>query len=534
MSSELKRKLPHLARRIEKQQATLKVAFEGAASSAEKRTLKADWEALQTVTADIVPYVVNLIRSIKHTLNAKETFYTSMRFPCELPFTPSNHFTGPLNHPENIDALLKDLSAHVLNFITHYEAEKVFHFSIENQAACPNFIPLLIIEAVSDPILLHSGLKGYAQALIDENSEDDGNDEDLAYAKTLFESRLLFEKEILECEEKEDLDAFLAELIQIIMDDEDLSSHLSFQKLKHFSEFNLKGISNAIFDFLYEESIGYLEEVMEFDEAKINTLLHESVCKNFIRAMADKYHKALLPHLKDAICDSFFRAALKATSSTMIPQIIQEAIDGTPTMRSVFAIEKGRRFAKRDIQVLERARFAVNEQKKKIKDYGLEVKRLRLKVDNLTKNLQTIPKARQVTLTQLEKYTPQEFCEIALNEDGSYTEEKRLLQFLSGEAMLYVEEQVDRGRRGARTEMQKEDFKRAIKFFNTLRMNNNERTLKERLDRYNKELPEYQEKLDRAESALEHYEHAYLFEFDDLLEKMRHYMVKNLAQPPFA
>jgi uncharacterized membrane-anchored protein YjiN (DUF445 family) len=152
-------------------------------------------------------------------------------------------------------------------------------------------------------------------------------------------------------------------------------------------------------------------------------------------------------------------------------------------------------------------------------------------VTGIKKNIVAIRQAFKMTVNQLKKFTPQMLVDIALNDEGQYNEEKRMLQFApKGEIALYLIEQADRGRRSAKTAMQKEDGKKALKFYENLNVNNTESVLKEKMRSYNAELPDFEQKLEKAQTRLEDLMENGLETYDEMLRTIKDAMVENLCK----
>jgi hypothetical protein len=90
---------------------------------------------------------------------------------------------------------------------------------------------------------------------------------------------------------------------------------------------------------------------------------------------------------------------------------------------------------------------------------------------------------------------------------------------------------AERGVKGARTPMQKEDFKKALRWYKNLHINNTEENLRQKLQEYNNNLPQYEAKLSGAISKYEDLENKGLEAYDTSLQAMKQIMLKNLCLP---
>ena len=181
-------------------------------------------------------------------------------------------------------------------------------------------------------------------------------------------------------------------------------------------------------------------------------------------------------------------------------------------------------------QVWMRVRQARLERKKILDEEHKNVEYYEKKLEGIKKNIIAMRKASKLTLKALKEYSEQQLIEIALNDEGKFTEQKRVMQFVpKGDMTMYLQEKADRGARGARTPMQKEDGKKALKWYQNLHINNTEKNLKQKLQEYNNMLPEYEIKLKSAKSKYEKLEEKGIEFYDANLKVMKQIMIKNLC-----
>jgi len=400
---------------------------------------------------------------------------------------------------------------------------------------------LLELKEIKDDLLITSGIKEYQDALEEKNApiveesepaQMSQEDKFRKYVNELFESVRIFEKDVLQVVSKKEKEYLVKQIFKEIVFNTDAKEKLNFAFLDTYDNFKVQNVIVYIKDVLKEEVKYFLDSIPKMPKEIIAEILDSKKSDEFLESLAESYERKYSENLKDIIADSFLECAASAATMTQIPSIIQEAIAGTRLFKPIFEISKGNNVATRADQLWMRVKQAKIERDKILKEEKVNVDYYTKKVNGIKKNIIAIRKAFNMTLSSLKQYDASMLCDIALNEDGEFNEEKRLLQFVpKGEVALALIEMVDRGRRGARTPGQKEDFVKALKFYNNLNINNTEQVLKENLRQYNQQLPEFEEKLANATEKMEDLEDKGLETYDQNLRVMKQAIIENLGKP---
>jgi hypothetical protein len=346
----------------------------------------------------------------------------------------------------------------------------------------------------------------------------------------LFEDVTTFEQELFLVEKDSDLRDVMYEVAWAIMEHPKAKATVNFATLKRYDGFRFEGVIVALKEQM-ESDLGYLiTQEAGFDAIVAEEVRHDPDKQAFLLTRAKDYVTRYQTYFKEAITDSFFDRVESGDREGMSP-IIQEAIDGAGRYRPVFVQKNGASLARKADQVLMRIKQARFEKKKKIAAVKEDVQRLTRQVRGIERNLQAIEKAKNFTLEELKRYTMDTLKEVVVNEGGQFTEEKRLLQFVpAGEMALYLADQMDRGRRNSRNDVQRGEYKRATAFYENCNVNNTEKELANKIATLQADLPHKNEALTRAKERLNRIERSGLHHFDEGLMKMRQTFLENLGQ----
>ncbi|MDR3347726.1 MAG: hypothetical protein LBN32_03845, partial [Helicobacteraceae bacterium] len=273
------------------------------------------------------------------------------------------------------------------------------------------------------------------------------------------------------------------------------------------------------------------------EEAGFDPIIAQEVAtdkqkQNFMLTQAQRYFVNNQSLFKEAIADTFFDRILAAVDMKMIDHVIQEVIDGTGHFAPVLVNPlNGAQIVHRGDQIWTRLKQANIIKTKEIKAAQENVERLQKKVRGIEMNIKAIEAAKSLTLDYVKELSLDELKEIVINEDGSRTEKKRIFQFVpSGDIAFYIAEQMDRGRRAGRNDIQKSEYKRAATFYQNCNINNTPKELNNRLMMMHTELPKVNEVLSAATQKLHATEMKRLDSFDDSLKKIRQAFVANIGK----
>ncbi len=533
MQSDLKSKLPHIYKHFIKDQQTLKANTpEGTPEFAKA------WNALIAQEEQIVKTVIIFIKLIDAKILKKE-FVKELHSAGKVLFNFPPTLVKLIHDPTMFEAIFEDVMLQNQRVFDRHQVSEVlfYEWGLDSSGEAPHMV--FELSSIKDPLILTTGIKEYASAKEAKKAKPahaptpqgmSPEDKFRKFANELFESHRIFEKEVLQVSGKSEKTFLMRQIFKEIVFNTDAKFTLNFAHLDSYDNLKIGSVHKYIVQLLREEVEYFLNNIPHMPKAIVEEILSSPKSDEFLTSLAKSYESKYGEMLNEIIADSFLECTAMAESMTTIPGIIQQAINGTNHYKPILEITRGNSVATKADQVWMRVRQAKVQREKILADEQKNVDYYQKKVDGMKKNIVAIRTAFKLTVGALKKYTPQMLVDIALNEEGEYTEEKRVLQFApKGDIALYLIEQADRGRRGAKTAMQKEDGKKALKFYENLNVNNTENVLKEKMRQYNTELPEYEEKLNKALDRLEELEDQGLEAYDDTLKTIKQAIMENLC-----
>lgn len=533
MLEELKNQLPNIYKVFMQEQQELQSKY------AEKTPEFArGWNSLIALQEQIINTVVVFIKVVDAKI-LKKDFIEKLSITGEIEFSFPPALLKIIKDQKLFEAIFNDMRIQNQRVLKKYKVDGVLKFEWQLKSS-PSLFVVLRLKELNDEILMASGIKEYEEALkqkdepvVEEIEPSEMSEEDRLkkYANEIFESVRIFEKDVLQVSSKSEKEFLAKQIFKEIVFNSDAKEKLNFAFLDSYDNFKMQNVIEAIKNVLKDESRAYLETVPNMPKDIINEIMSSKKCDEFIESMALGYERKYSDILKDVIADSFLECAGSGATMTQIPSIIHEAVKGTRVYKPILEINKGSSVATKPDQLWMRVKQAKIEREKALKEEKATLDGYAKKVNGIKKNIVAIRKAFNMSLSSLKKYDASLLCDIALNEDGEHSEEKRILQFTpKGEVALALIEMVDRGRRGARTPGQKEDFAKALKFYNNLNVNNTEQALKEKLREYNEQLPIVEEKLNNTTEKYEELEGKGLEIYDQTLKLMKETIMQNLGK----
>lgn len=533
MQSDLKTKLPHIYRHFVKDQQTLKKKLDESSPEFAKA-----WNTLIAQEEQIVKTIIIFIKLIDAKI-LKQTFVKELNNAGTVSFNFPPTLVKLIHDPTMFEAIFEDVMLQNRRVFDRYQVTDILEYDwdLDSSGAAPHM--LLKLRSIKDPLLLSTGIKEYIAAKEAKKAKPahapapkgmSPEEKFRKFANELFESHRIFEKEVLQVSGKSEKAFLMRQIFKEIVFNTDAKYQLNFAHVDSYDSLKVGNVHKYVVQLLREEAEYFLNNIPNMPKAIVEEIMASKKSIEFLSALAKSYEDKYGEMLHEIIADSFLECAATAETMTSIPGIIQQAITGTNRYKPILEITRGNSVATKADQVWMRVRQAKVQREKVLAEDKKNVDYYQKKVDGMKKNIVAIRTAFKLTPSALKKYTPQMLVDIALNEEGEYTEEKRILQFApKGEIALYLIEQADRGRRGAKTAMQKEDGKKALKFYENLNVNNTENVLKEKMRQYNTELPEYEEKLNKALDRLEELEDQGLEAYDDMLKPIKQAVVENLC-----
>lgn len=356
-------------------------------------------------------------------------------------------------------------------------------------------------------------------------------DEQRATVDALFLSIKTFESELFMVEDEAGLKEVMQTTAKAVLDRPRGKATVNFMTLKNYEQFRIEGCILSLKELMDEELDYLIRQEAGFDAIVADEVRADQKKQAFLITQAKTYFLKYQKMFKEAIADTFFARIEAATEMTTIDRIVQEVIDGAGRYAPVLVQPSGIPLARKDEQIWMRMKQARLAKEKEVAAAKEDVERLTRQVKGIDLNVTAIEKARKLTQADLEAMGPDQMKEAVINEDGSQTEKKRVMQFLpAGELAIYAAEQMDRGRRNGRNDIQKSEYKRATAFYENCNINNTAKELDTKVSMMKAELPQKKEALDRASKKLADLESRGLERFDESLLKMRQAFIENVGK----
>lgn len=534
MQSDLKSKLPNIYRHFLKDQATLK----GKSDEKSPEYAKA-WNNLIASEEQIVKTVIIFIKLIDAKILKKE-FVKEWHNAGKIIFNFPPTLVKLIHDLTMFEAIFEDVMLQNRRVFDRHQVADILEYDweLDHSGEAPHM--RILLHSIKDPLILTTGIKDYIAAKEAKNKPAPKSQQPQAqstedkfrkFANELFESFRIFEKEVLQVVSKSEKSFLMKQIFKEIVFNSEAKNKLNFAYLDSYDNLKIGNVRDYIVQLLRDEVVYFLEHIPNMPKPIIEEILSSDKSTEFLDSLARNYESKYGEMLREVIADSFLECTASAESMTSVPGIIQQAINGTNHYKPILEITRGNSVATKADQVWMRVRQAKIQREKVLADEQKNVDYYEKKVTGIKKNIVAIRTAFKMSIGSLKKYTPQMLVDIALNDDGQYTEEKRVLQFApKGDIALYLIEQADRGRRSAKTAMQKEDGKKALKFYENLNVNNTESVLKEKMRQYNTELPDFEAKLDKAANRLEELQEEGLEIYDDTLKAIKQAIMENLCK----
>ncbi|GHV08487.1 hypothetical protein AGMMS50229_16980 [Campylobacterota bacterium] len=356
--------------------------------------------------------------------------------------------------------------------------------------------------------------------------------EQRATVDALFLSQSTFESELFMIADHSELADVFKNAAKSIIDRPSAQATVNFRTLTSYAQFRIGGCVIALKEAMNEEITCLIREEAGFSPIIVKEVQEDEQKQSFVLAQAKKYFIDYQSMFKEAIADSFFDRIVAAGEVVTIGRAIQEVIDGVDHYAPVLInSQTGASIVRKADQIWMRLKQAKQTKGKDINAALENVDRLTKKARGINNNIKAIEDAKALTLEAVQAMTLDELKEIVINEDGSRTDKKRIFQFVpAGEIAIYIAEQMDRGRRGGRNEIQKSEYKRATTFYENCNINNTEKELANKILMFNAELPKVEEALAKAEQKLATINNRTLDSFDDSLIKIRRAFVDNIGR----
>ncbi|MDR2152743.1 MAG: hypothetical protein LBO72_07980 [Helicobacteraceae bacterium] len=356
-------------------------------------------------------------------------------------------------------------------------------------------------------------------------------DEQRATVEAFFLSQSTFENELFAIDDASELHIAMRETAKKVLERPVALATVNFMKLQSYAQFRIEGCVLALKEHINQEVEYLIREEAGFDSVIAQEVRADQKKQAFILNQAKRYFIAYRSLFNEAIADTFFARVLAALDMNLVDRVVQEVIDGAGAYTPVLTSASGAPLVSKSHQIWMRLKQARLTKDKEIKTAKDNIDRLFKKIEGIEKNIAAINEARSLTLERVQTMTLDELKEIVINEDGSRSELKRVFQYVpAGEAAFWLAEQMDRGRRAGRNDIQKSEYKRAATFFENCNINNTPKELANKAAMMLEELPKLKDTLAAAIKKEEALQERGLHTFDDALEKMRDAFIKNIGR----
>lgn len=356
-------------------------------------------------------------------------------------------------------------------------------------------------------------------------------DEQRETVDTFFLSVKTFESELFMANSELEFREAMERAAGAIMNYASAKKTVDFRELDSYDHFRIEGVILALRDIMQEEVDYLIVEEAGFSPIIVEEVKKDSAKQAFLLNQAKEYFVKYQAIFKDAIADNYFGVIEEATSASTISRAAKEVITGTSRYMPVFMNPNGSPIASREDQIFMRLKQARIAKDKEIVSLEEDVERLTKQIHGMQLNIETVKKAQTLTLEFLESKGAEWLREAVINEDGEHTERKRLMQFLpAGELALYAADQMDRGRRNARNEIAKAEFKRATDFYENCNINNTPKELANKILIFQADLPTKKEALIKVQNRLAESRAKKITDYDESLKKMRQAFIQNIGK----
>jgi hypothetical protein len=355
--------------------------------------------------------------------------------------------------------------------------------------------------------------------------------EQRATVEAFFLSKSTFENELFMIEYSTELYAAMREAAKKVIERPVAQATINFRTLQGYSQFRIEGCILALKEYINQEIDCLIRQEAGFDAAIAKEVRADQKKQTFILNQAKRYFVEYQTIFKETIADSFFDRVAAARDMNLVDRVVQETIEGVGAYSAVLVNSNGMPLVSKSHQIWMRIKQARLAKEKEIKTAQDNVERLSKKAEGIEKNVTAINDARGLTLERVQAMSLDELKEIVVNEDGSRTEIKRVFQFVpAGEIAVWLAEQMDRGRRAGRNDIQKSEYKRATAFYENCNINNTQKELANKVAMLLSELPKVQESLEAAIKKVEALKKRGLHLYDDSLAKMREAFIRNIGK----
>ncbi|GHS85712.1 hypothetical protein FACS1894103_7120 [Campylobacterota bacterium] len=356
-------------------------------------------------------------------------------------------------------------------------------------------------------------------------------DEQRATVEAFFLSQSTFESELFMVNDSSELYEVMKASARSIIERPRARQTVNFKSLETYSQFRIEGCVLALKEQINTEIDYLIRKEAGFDAVIAQEVRNDQKKQAFVLEQSKKYFIQFQSCFKEAIAETFFERILAAVDMNMVDKVIQEVIDGVGAYAPVLIMANGASIVRKSDQIWMRLKQAKLAKEKELKAAQENYERLMKKVHGIELNIKAIEDARSLKLSEVQAMTLDELKEIVINEDGSRTALKRIFQYVpSGEIALYIAEQMDRGRRGGRNDIQKAEYKRATAFYENCHINNTAKELTNKSTAFITELPKVKEAFAAADKKIKTLEARGLWTYDDSLMKIRQAFIDNIGK----
>jgi hypothetical protein len=540
MNADLKNKLPSLYKHFITKEQHFKKRF-GKAPADKKRVMKQEWSELQHYETTLINQIISFELTIQQILS-KSTFFNNAPKDVKIPLPKK--LSDLFEDQDEIKAFFEDIKLFSLFLFKKCKANTLINYNWKLSRT--DVLTLTFqLHTCKDDFLAQKGLcakkapipakKNTQQELVEEETESfdkkSYSKEDYESAMELFESFRKFEQTILKIYTRDEKKEFMTSITEEILNNTSAKNILNFSYLHDYDNFTFEPYPENFKNLLLDEAGYYLSEESNLPDMLIDDILEDEKMDKFLKTYAMRLFKEFKDQIKMALADNFFDTVSQASSWDKIYPVIQQAITGTKRFNPIFDVGQGHLLIHKADQLWTRVRQANLQFQKELDNLDGKFSEYEKKVYNYEKNLTAIDVAAHYSLADITKFDANKLCDIAVNDDGECNEEKRIVQFIpKGEITMHMKDVIDKGKTAARTDIRREDFRKALKYYTNLHVNNTPDSMQRRFNEYESELPKFEAKLEATEVTIGELETKGLEEFDDSLHKIKEIFVLNVGK----
>lgn len=348
------------------------------------------------------------------------------------------------------------------------------------------------------------------------------------YLADLVEDKAFFFREVLEIWEEEKMADFVQEIVAEVVLNSEGRRKLHFGYLGSYADLDPHGVEEQLFFLFYQWLMDYLTMTVGWETGLVEEVLENPGLQQNLLRMVTAFRKEHRTLLAEAVVETLVQLVVEAEWKE-IPAVVQEAIDGTETRRSI--VSDGRhKMIRRADQLWTRVHQAIKNKNDDLEKVYEEIGKAETRLKSQQDGLRAMQEAKALTLEEVQAMEPAWLREVVLNEGGHYEYEKEKLRYLpSGPMTQWLVTLAEKSRALARTKVEEREFTQALSFFNSVHLNNAPAFLQNKQTEYSDLIPLSKKALVNAKAVYNRELSKGLERHDEMFAKLKKVMVENVV-----